>query len=122
MRLEAESNVEAMRKIGKRKAESSLEMFDKDYILTRMGVRDNLRTWESAEHLWRDPARGVEPVDLCLLYLGSVPCSSLRSGSSFFQISFRVLPFNFAFLTEVRIITEARVSRGDGIYAEISIG
>ena len=122
MRLKAESNEEAVSKIGKRKAESSSEMFNKDYILTRMGVRDDFRTWESAEHLWRDSARGVEPVDLCLLYLGSVPCSSLRSGFSFLRISFRVLPFNFTFLTEVRIITEARVSRGDGIYAEISIG
>ena len=122
MRLKAESSVEAMSKIGKRKAESSSEVFNEDYVLTGMGVRNSLRTWKSAEHFWRDPARGVEPVDLCLLYLGSVPCSSLRSGFSFLRISFRVLPFNFTFLTEVRIITEARVSRGDGIYAEISIG
>ena len=56
MRLKAESSVEAVSKIGKRKAESSSEMFDKDYILTRMGVRNNLRTWESAEYFGRDPA------------------------------------------------------------------
>ena len=120
--MKAESNEEAMSEIGKREAESSSEMFDKDYILTRMGVRDDFRTWESAEHLWRDSARGVEPVDLCLLYLGSVPCSSLRSGFSFLRISFRVLPFNVTFLAVVRIITKARISGRDGIYADISVG
>ena len=56
MRLEAESNEEAMSEIRKREAESSSEMFDKDYVLTRTGVRNNLRTWESAEHPRRDPA------------------------------------------------------------------
>ena len=127
MWLEAESNEEAMGEVRKGEAEPSSKVFDKNYELTRASVWNNLRTWDSAEHPRRDPAGGIKPINFGLLDFGSVPSSTLRSGTSFLWIPLCLLPFMVTsfvvakIISVARIVAKAEISGGQRTNASISV-